>query len=136
MKTSASSKNPTTTPTTTFDSGHPEDDFVNDDDLEDFSNLDESAYKDDKYKEPEVDDKDIIVLKEVNFSEFVEKNQFVMVEFYALWVSDCVFLRRRGSQALYGVEEQVSVLNCAIIEVFLFEISSSGSVWLLRNPVD
>ena len=82
-----------------------------------------------------MDDKDIVVLKEGNFSEFVEKNKFVMVEFYAPWVFDCVFLCRRGSQALYGVDEQVSVLNCAIIEVFLFEIYSSGSVWLLRNPM-
>jgi hypothetical protein len=64
-----------------------------------------------------VDDKDVVVLKEGNFSEFVEQNQFVMVEFYAPWVSNCVFLRRRGSQALYGAEEQLSVLNCAIIEV-------------------
>jgi protein disulfide-isomerase A1 len=29
-----------------------------------------------------VDDKDVVVLKEGNFSEFVEQNQFVMVEFY------------------------------------------------------
>jgi hypothetical protein len=96
MKTDASSKKPTATPTTTSDPGHPEDDFVDDDDLEGFSDLDESAYND-EYKEPEVDDKDVIVLKEGNFSEFVEQNQFVMVEFYASWVSDYVFLRRRGS---------------------------------------
>jgi protein disulfide-isomerase A1 len=30
--------------------------------------------------EPEVDDKDVVVLKEGNFSEFVEQNQFVMVD--------------------------------------------------------
>ena len=75
------------------------------------------AYKDDEYKEPEVDNKDVVVLKEGKFSEFVEKNQFMMVEFYASWVSNCVFLHRQGSQALYRAEEQVSVLNCAIIVV-------------------
>ncbi|KAH0987035.1 hypothetical protein GBA52_014212 [Prunus armeniaca] len=39
----------------------------------------------DLYKEPEVDEKDVIVLKGTNFSDTVEKNRFVMVEFYALW---------------------------------------------------
>jgi hypothetical protein len=67
-----------------LDPGHPEYDFVDDDDLEDFSDLDESAYKDGEYKEPEVDDKDVAVLKEGNFSEFVEKNQCVSSK----WVSD------------------------------------------------
>jgi hypothetical protein len=45
-----------TTPTTTYDLSHPKDDFVDDDNLEDFSDLDKSAYKDDEYKEPKVDD--------------------------------------------------------------------------------
>jgi hypothetical protein len=55
-----------------------------------------------------VDDKDVVVLKEGNFSEFMEKNQFLMVEFYAPLVSDCVFLHQRGSQALYGVDRLTS----------------------------
>jgi hypothetical protein len=48
------------------------------------------------------------------------------VEFYAPWIFDCVFLRQRGSQALYGAEEQLSVLNCAIIEVLREKNFGSG----------
>jgi protein disulfide-isomerase A1 len=79
-----------------LDPGHPEDDFVDDDDLEDFSDLDESAYKDGEYKEPEVDDKDVVVLKEGNFSEFVEKNQCVSSK----WVFDSRRSRVRPAPAL------------------------------------
>jgi hypothetical protein len=32
------------------------------------------VYKDNEYKEPEVVDKDVVVLKEGNFSEFMEQN--------------------------------------------------------------
>ncbi|KAK9124273.1 hypothetical protein Sjap_013875 [Stephania japonica] len=38
---------------------------------------------------PAVDEKDVVVLKEGNFSEFVERTQFVMVEFYATWCGHC-----------------------------------------------
>lgn len=37
----------------------------------------------------EVDEKDVVVLKGGNFSEFIEKNQYVMVEFYAPWCGHC-----------------------------------------------
>jgi protein disulfide-isomerase A1 len=70
------------------DPGHSDDDLGDEDDLEDFADLDESAYKD-EYKEPEVDDRDVVVLKEGNFSDFLEKNPFVMVEFYAPWCGHC-----------------------------------------------
>nr|POE95152.1 hypothetical protein CFP56_25270 [Quercus suber] len=43
---------------------------------------DVTMYKFDGYKDSKVDDKDDVVLKERSFREFVEKNWFVIVEFY------------------------------------------------------
>ncbi|KAL3572008.1 hypothetical protein D5086_025912 [Populus alba] len=52
-----------------------DEEFDNEDDLDNYSDLDDSEL--DSYKEPEIDDKDIIVLKEGNFSDFVTRNKFV-----------------------------------------------------------
>lgn len=60
------------------------DDFPDDFDNDSYSDFDES-----EYKEPEIDDKDVVVLKERNFSDIVENNKFVMVEFYAPWCGHC-----------------------------------------------
>ncbi|XP_031388127.1 protein disulfide isomerase-like 1-4 [Punica granatum] len=64
-------------------------DQYGDEDFEDLSDFDESEVDQEAYKEPEVDDKDVVVLKEGNFSDFVERNRFVMVEFYAPWCGHC-----------------------------------------------
>ncbi|TKY75051.1 disulfide isomerase 1-4 [Spatholobus suberectus] len=39
--------------------------------------------------EPVVDDKDVVVLKERNFTIVIENNRFVIVEFYATWCDHC-----------------------------------------------
>lgn len=38
---------------------------------------------------PKVDEKDVVVLTEGNFSDFIESNKYVMVEFYAPWCGHC-----------------------------------------------
>ncbi|KAG4972279.1 hypothetical protein AAZX31_13G307900 [Glycine max] len=53
-------------------------------DFEDFEEDDAEAYK-----QPEVDEKDVVVLKEKNFTDAVKNNRFVMVEFYAPWCGHC-----------------------------------------------
>ncbi|KAB1226373.1 Protein disulfide isomerase-like 1-4 [Morella rubra] len=70
------------------DPDHLDEYAADDDDFENLSDFDDSAYED-EYKEPEVDDKDVVVLKEGNFSEFLKKNRHVMVEFYAPWCGHC-----------------------------------------------
>ncbi|XVE79751.1 hypothetical protein DITRI_Ditri14bG0081700 [Diplodiscus trichospermus] len=60
---------------------------LDDDDFGNYHDFDDSDS--DPYKEPEVDDKDVVVLKGGNFSDFIEKNKFVMVEFYAPWCGHC-----------------------------------------------
>ncbi|CAK9136130.1 unnamed protein product [Ilex paraguariensis] len=59
--------------------------YENYDGLED----DESSDSHDSYAPPVIDEKDVVVLKESNFSEFVEKNSYVLVEFYAPWCGHC-----------------------------------------------
>ncbi|PHT58476.1 Protein disulfide isomerase-like 1-4 [Capsicum baccatum] len=70
------------------DSNHPyggQHDYENYEDLEDDSSDDGH----DSYEPPVVDEKDVAVLKEGNFSEFISKNKYVMIEFYAPWCGHC-----------------------------------------------
>jgi len=71
----------TTEAFTAGDEIEPEEDFEEGpDDLED-----EDAGSD----APAVDEKDVAVLKESNFSDIVSKNRYVLVEFYAPWCGHC-----------------------------------------------
>ncbi|KAF5751541.1 protein disulfide isomerase-like 1-4 [Tripterygium wilfordii] len=62
-------------------------DGPDDEDFENFGDFDGSDA--DQYKQPVVDEKDVVVLMEGNFSDVIEKNKFVMVEFYAPWCGHC-----------------------------------------------
>ncbi|KAK3027181.1 hypothetical protein RJ639_042447 [Escallonia herrerae] len=70
-------------------------DDENDDDFGAFDDFDSpSGEKFDHEEEEEhpnlqIDEKDVVVLKEGNFSEFIEGKKYVMVEFYAPWCGHC-----------------------------------------------
>lgn len=71
-------------------SGHisdPED--FDDEDFDHNSDADEPESFDSHYAQPEIDEKDVVVLKERNFSDVIENNQYVLVEFYAPWCGHC-----------------------------------------------
>ncbi|KAJ8616007.1 hypothetical protein MRB53_035379 [Persea americana] len=63
-----------------------EDEFENYDDVE---GSEDSGHYDHSPPQPEIDEKDVVVLTEGNFSDFLEKNRYVMVEFYAPWCGHC-----------------------------------------------
>ncbi|KAJ4978328.1 hypothetical protein NE237_009108 [Protea cynaroides] len=76
--------------------------YYGDDADEDFDNFDDfdGTYPDqESYSQPEVDEKDVVVLKEGNFSDFVKENRYVMVEFYAPWCGHCQALAPEYAEA-------------------------------------
>ncbi|GFY84548.1 PDI-like 1-4 [Actinidia rufa] len=62
-------------------------DFENYDDLDNDPTYDSGDHE--AYTTPDVDEKDVVVLKGSNFSDFVAVNRYVMVEFYAPWCGHC-----------------------------------------------
>lgn len=91
-----------------FEEEQDEDD--DDDDLESFSDADESEIDQEAYMVPEVDEKDVIVLKTGNFTEFVDTNMFVMVEFYAPWCGHCHTLAPEYAEAATELKGEGVVL--------------------------
>ncbi|KAF3536964.1 hypothetical protein F2Q69_00019221 [Brassica cretica] len=69
-----------------FEGGEDDDD----DDEEDGEHFSDLASPDSgPFPAPGVDEKDVVVIKERNFTDVIENNEYVMVEFYAPWCGHC-----------------------------------------------
>ncbi|GAB4857166.1 Protein disulfide isomerase-like 1-4 [Ancistrocladus abbreviatus] len=64
-----------------YDHASDDGDFEN---YEDFQN-----WESEHYPTPSVDEKDVVVLNGSNFDDFLSKNKYLMVEFYAPWCGHC-----------------------------------------------
>lgn len=73
--------------------GYEDHDFENYDDLDDFATGEGEFDDSESVPEAEIDESDVVVLKSANFSDVVEKNRYVMVEFYATWCGHCQALK-------------------------------------------
>ncbi|CAN7121869.1 unnamed protein product [Brassica rapa subsp. narinosa] len=67
--------------------GGEDDDDDEEEDGEHFSDL--ASPDSGPFPAPEVDEKDVVVIKERNFTDVIENNEYVMVEFYAPWCGHC-----------------------------------------------
>ncbi|GAU15644.1 hypothetical protein TSUD_109020 [Trifolium subterraneum] len=82
-------------------------DHDHDSDLEeDFSGYDNQE----SYQVPEIDEKDVVVLKDYNFTDVVNKNRFVLVEFYAPWCGHCQALAPEYASAATELKSENVVL--------------------------
>ncbi|KAL8247596.1 hypothetical protein R6Q59_008812 [Mikania micrantha] len=89
---------------------HDDHDFENYDDLDDFADG-EGEYDDSELDpEAEIDESDVVVLKASNFSEFLESNRYVMVEFYATWCGHCQALKPEYAAAATELKADEVVL--------------------------
>ncbi|KAM7502083.1 hypothetical protein LguiB_000987 [Lonicera macranthoides] len=94
-----------------------EDGAIESDD-EDFGSFDDfetpSEYghegDDEEYSNPQIDEKDVVVLKEGNFSDFIKSNRYVMVEFYAPWCGHCQALAPEYADAATELKGESVVL--------------------------
>lgn len=80
--------------------------FHNYDDLEDNDSASSSADGHQSYSPPAVDEKDVVVLKESNFSDFIANNRYVMVEFYAPWCGHCLALAPEYAAAATALKDE------------------------------
>ncbi|RAL46085.1 hypothetical protein DM860_006239 [Cuscuta australis] len=93
-----------------------EEDEDEDDDFDSYNDFDDPQGLGDEEDEddgPKVDEKDVVVLTDGNFSDFVESNKYVMVEFYAPWCTHCKGLKPEYASATTELKSE----NVALAKV-------------------
>ncbi|OIW03929.1 hypothetical protein TanjilG_30205 [Lupinus angustifolius] len=83
----------------------------------------------DEYNLPEIDDKDVVVLKNNNFSDFVNSNRFVLVEFYAPWCGHCQELAPQYAEAATQLKGE----NVILAKVDATEESELGNQYEIEG---
>ncbi|GMH13318.1 hypothetical protein Nepgr_015159 [Nepenthes gracilis] len=63
-----------------------------------------------EYSPSSVDEKDVVVLNGSNFGEFIAKNKYVMVEFYAPWCGHCQALAPEYAEAATDLKGEGEVV--------------------------
>lgn len=81
--------------------------------FENYDDLDESEFNQEGEEESglqDVDEKDVVVLRDGNFSDALKSNRFLMVEFYAPWCGHCQSLAPEYAAAATELKEDGVVL--------------------------
>ncbi|CAM8970432.1 unnamed protein product [Rhodiola kirilowii] len=96
-----------------FDDHYDDGEEGGDGNFENYDDFDESEFNEggeEAHAVADVDEKDVVVLKEGNFSDAIQKNRFVMVEFYAPWCGHCQALAPEYAAAATELKDDGVVL--------------------------
>ncbi|EPS66718.1 hypothetical protein M569_08058, partial [Genlisea aurea] len=70
------------------------------------SGFDHEDDDDEEEEVPKFDDKDVVVLTDGNFSDFLDENRYVMVEFYAPWCGHCQAMAQEYAAAATELDSE------------------------------
>ncbi|GAA0158317.1 chaperone [Lithospermum erythrorhizon] len=101
--------------------------FSDDDQVDDYDDFDdpEVPYNDDVIK---VNDEDVVVLVERNFTDVIEENRYVMVEFYAPWCGNCRELAPEYAAAATELKKESDVVVAKVDATLERELSGEYRV--------
>lgn len=109
---------------------NPEEDEDDDDDYggdDDFGNYDDFAGAGEDFRSPAADEKDVVVLRERNFTDVIEENKYVLVEFYAPWCGHCQSLAPEYAAAASQLKDD------GVVDVVLAKIDATKENQLAKH---